>query len=485
MRRASAFLHRPLCSLAQPTSAYVHLPFCAQRCAYCAFPVIVSGRSAARAATAAPPLPPPPPAHVAYVDLLCREIRAVSLRWPRAAAIAAVAPHPPLATLYLGGGTPSLLHPALLRRVLRALRAAFPLAPRAELTCEMDPATFSLATAEQFRALGINRASVGAQSFDDTLLRACNRLHTVRDVHVAVQALRRAGFDNLSLDLISALPGQTLHMWTRSLEEAVALAPQHVAAYDLTLEKGTAFGDKYRGGVAPLPSEHRAAEMMTKAANVLGAAGYEHYEVSNFAGRLPQGEAHDTGPAVSPFRSRHNMAYWRNRPFYAFGLGATSVLDGFRFARPRRLKDYARYVDRLTAFTESSPDPQPDELYATRMADVFYPHVRKMTHRERLEDYLINSFRLLVEGVRLDEVREQFGSVAYERLVRALETCTALEEEGTITVDRAALQPTAVRLTERGALIENSVLATLMQEAIWKYPEDITDSPFAETVPSN
>lgn len=166
------------------------------------------------------------------------------------------------------------------------------------------------------------------------------------------------------------------------------------------------------------------------------------------------------------------MAYWRNEPFYAFGLGATSVVDGFRFARPRRLSDYVKYVDGLTKFAESPEMSRHDRFEAINVTQAFYPHSPKMSNRERLEDYLINSFRLLVEGVSLDEVHDLFGATASGRLARALDKLSALEEQGSIRVERDESGPRSVALTEQGALIENSVLSTVMQEAVWQHPED-------------
>eukprot|EP00177_Eucheuma_denticulatum_P005619 GFKZ01010227.1.p1 GENE.GFKZ01010227.1~~GFKZ01010227.1.p1 ORF type:complete len:523 (+),score=45.30 GFKZ01010227.1:35-1570(+) len=474
-RLVHSFAGPPFASLRSPSSpksAYIHLPFCAQQCAYCAFPVIVSGRSAL-------PIPetqkhpPPSEAHRDYVDLVCREIRAVARRWKSRLSSTDINP---LSTLYLGGGTPSLLHPSLLQQVIDTISHTFGLRSDAEISCEMDPATFTFHTAEAYRELGVNRASVGAQSFDDDLLSTCRRVHRSSDINAAVATLRRTGFANISLDLISGLPGQTLLSWKDSLQAALQLYPEHISCYDLTLEPGTAFGDKYESGIGPLPPEDIAAEMMIIAADVLKGVGFEHYEVSNFA-KLQGHQQSIANPNelvshTSPFRSRHNMTYWRNEPFYAFGLGATSLLDGYRFARPRRLQDYQRYVDDVDSFLNSKA--QADSLNAQQLQkqtnERFYPAVKPLTPTESLEDYLINSFRLLVEGVDLEKVEEFFGASARQRLETAVDGNCYHVEQGNIHVTRSKHgRLRSVRLTEQGALIENSILSSLLQEAVWKH----------------
>lgn len=422
--------------------------------------------------------PPPSKSHQDYIDLLCREIRTVGARFgPQGRAAQ------PLSTLYLGGGTPSLLHPTLLSRVVSSIRETFGLQEQAELTCEMDPATFTLHSAEAFREIGINRASVGVQSFDDKELAMCRRIHSAADIAPAVGALRSAGFDNISLDLISGLPEQSFDSWRNSLDAIIDLDPEHVSAYDLTLEEGTDFGKRFASGQSPLPNESTAAEMISVAADTLKRAGYEHYEISNYAKRTCR-ESYGSLPmkkqgmdrAASPFRSRHNMSYWRNEPFYAFGLGSTSVLDGYRFARPRGMSNYRRYVDGLaigkTAFVGDSME---HEEQLQEQLKTFYPHVEPRTERERLEDFLINAFRLLVDGVQLDVLRAQFGPLAAERFASAVQRNSYFVEQGYLELEYSDPQRNlaVVRLTEQGALIENSILSTLMQDAVWQYPSHV------------
>jgi hypothetical protein len=228
-----------------------------------------------------------------YLSLLLTEISATARAY-------AGRPRKPLTSVYLGGGTPSLISAVNLHRLLARVDDAFGIDADAEITCEMDPATFDSAKAAAFRSAGVNRASVGAQSFDDDLLATCRRAHRRTDIYDAMTFLRRAGFDNVSVDLISGLPGQSLDAWSRTLACAIALEPEHISTYDLELDEGTRFSALYRAGVSPLPSDDAAADMLTMTAARLADAGYDHYEVSSYSKR----------PAT---QSRHNLSYWHSR----------------------------------------------------------------------------------------------------------------------------------------------------------------------------
>lgn len=398
-----------------------------------------------------------PNTHATYLATLLQEIRAVSHIYRGGS--------PSLRSLYLGGGTPSLLDVAGVASVIRAVEDAFGMEEGCEVTCEMDPGTFGVEKATGFRESGVNRVSMGVQSFDEGALKVCGRGHGVGDVWKAVDALGAAGLRNFGVDLITGLPGVPVGTFRDGVERAVASGAQHVSCYDLEVEKGTRFGKDYRAGVAPLPEESAAAEMIGVAADVLAERGFERYEVSNYAQR-------SEGSGVSPVRSRHNMAYWKNEPFYAFGLGATSVVDGFRFARPRVMSAYRRYVEELDAAVRQRGLRPPNEF-----TDVLYPNCRRMSARERLEDFYINRFRLLVEGVDMKTMCREHGEQNAERLLDALARCEHLLNDGFLAVDSELDgRPAQVRLTEKGALVENSVLSTLLQEAMWKFPEDIHEA---------
>jgi oxygen-independent coproporphyrinogen-3 oxidase len=300
-----------------PRSAYLHIPFCHRRCFYCDFPVVPLGDRAAAAAGA------PGSASIdAYLQLLQREI-------------AAAPDGPPLSTVYVGGGTPSLLSVEQLRALLEALRCRYGLAPGAELSLELDPASFDQQRLAGYLAAGITRVSLGGQSFSDAVLESLGRRHRCADLLEAAgwlqQAQRSGSLLSWSLDLIQGLPGQTLSGWQEQLEQAIALQPPHLSVYDLIVEPGTVFERLEQRGALELPESDLAADLMELTARRLAEAGYGHYEISNFA--LP-GHA-----------SRHNRVYWSGAGWWGFGMGATAAPWGVREARPRTREGYATWLE--------------------------------------------------------------------------------------------------------------------------------------------
>ena len=257
----------------------------------------------------------------AYLTLLLQEI-------------AASPPGPPLATVYFGGGTPSLLTPPQLAALLEALRRRFGLAPGAEISLELDPASFDQARLAGYLQAGVNRVSLGGQSFDDAVLAGLGRRHRGADLLEAAdwlaQSRRSGALNSWSLDLIQGLPGQDLGHWRGQLRQAIALAPPHLSVYDLTLEPGTVFAQRHDRGQLQLPDADLGADLMELTWAELSAAGYGHYEISNFA--LP-GHA-----------SRHNRAYWSGAGWWGFGMGATAAPLGERLARPRTREAYAEWL---------------------------------------------------------------------------------------------------------------------------------------------
>jgi oxygen-independent coproporphyrinogen-3 oxidase len=290
-------------SLVDPDSfgVYLHVPFCLTRCHYCDF-VTYTGMEGLRRP---------------YAAALLREA---------AMAAAALGPEPPAVTsVFVGGGTPTLLPAGDLARVLAALPELLPLAPGAEVTVEANPETVDRAMADGLAAAGVTRVSMGAQSFDDRVLAALGRVHDAARVATAVAALRAAGVPALNLDLIYGGPGEDAASWADSLEAAVALAPEHLSAYALTIEPATKFGRLVAAGRMAEPDEDDLADRYGAACAILAAAGYHHYEVSNWA-RGPAGG----GPAAIPAHaSRHNLTYWRRGRYLGLGAGAHEF-DGRR-----------------------------------------------------------------------------------------------------------------------------------------------------------
>ena len=304
-----------------PRSAYLHIPFCHRRCFYCDFPVVPLGDRAGGETGA-----PGSASIEVYLQLLHQEI-------------GLAAPGPPLSTVYFGGGTPSLLTPVQVGVLLAALRRRFGLAPAAEITLELDPASFDQARLAGYLQAGVNRVSLGGQSFDDAVLASLGRRHCGADLRQAAawlaEAQRRGALASWSLDLIQGLPGQTssaaaLAAWRQQLGEAIGLAPPHLSIYDLTLEPGTVFARRHQRGQLELPDADLGADLMELTWAELSAAGYGHYEISNYA--LP-GHA-----------SRHNRVYWSGAGWWGFGMGATSAPWGERLARPRTREGYAAWL---------------------------------------------------------------------------------------------------------------------------------------------
>ncbi|MDW8202285.1 MAG: radical SAM family heme chaperone HemW [Cyanobacteriota bacterium SKYGB_h_bin112] len=352
-----------------PIAAYLHIPFCRRRCYYCDFPVSVVG-DRARGSTSG--------TIQRYVEVLSAEIQGMGTIVPPGAS--------PLQTVFFGGGTPSLLAPEQLDRLLTSLHQQFGIATGAEITIEMDPGTFDLAHIRAYQQAGINRVSLGVQAFQHDLLNLCGRTHTVADIYDAVDCLHQAGIENISLDLISGLPYQTLDQWQESLEKAIALAPTHLSCYDLIVEPKTAFSRRYQPGETPLPTEAIAADMYRLAQQLLTSAGYRHYEISNYA--------------RDGYECRHNQVYWRNQPYYGFGMGAASYLNGWRFTRPRKTQDYFAWVEAMLSSCQFPipPCPQPPDLLETLMLAL-----------------------RTAEGISLDPVAAQYGTDAVNRLWNCLQ----------------------------------------------------------------
>jgi putative oxygen-independent coproporphyrinogen III oxidase len=289
---------------AQPAGIYVHVPFCLTRCGYCDF----------NAYAGLDELKP------RYLRALLDEASLVAPGWEGTRFVSA----------FLGGGTPTTMAPADLRALLVHLRDRFDVADDAEITTEANPDTVDEAPLAALLDAGYERLSLGAQSFDVAVLASLERVHRPDAVRAAVAAARRAGYRNLSLDLIYGARGETLESWERTLREAVALGPEHVSAYALTIEPATPLGRKVASGEAPEPDPDLQADMFVLACEVLRDAGYGHYEVSNWA--------------RPGFECRHNLGYWERRPYVGLGAGAHAYRDDVRWWNVRPPETYLEMV---------------------------------------------------------------------------------------------------------------------------------------------
>jgi len=395
---------------------YLHIPFCRSRCSYCDFATDVF-RNADTVER--------------YVSALCKEIdrpdafagnpsgsevviasdRRYTLPKGRVPANAGTS-RVPIDTIYFGGGTPSLLTPKQVETILDTVRKAFAVESDAEITMEMNPATVTLETLAAYRSLGVSRASFGVQTFNDRDLKLLARGHDANDARKTHAMLRKAGFENLSFDLIAGLPDQTLDDWRRNLDEAVAMSPEHLSLYLLEIHEGTPLAEQLRSGRRPWPDEDLAAVMYEVMCDKLAAAGYEQYEISNFA--------------RAGHESRHNNKYWQLEPVYGFGVSAHSFNGIERYANER---DTNRYVELIETGSAAEVSRETIDVVA---------------------EFVFLGLRLN-KGISHSDFERKFGRSISEIFQTQL---IDLQELGLITNDTES-----IKLTPRGRLFSNEVFA--------------------------
>jgi oxygen-independent coproporphyrinogen-3 oxidase len=345
-----------------------------------------------------------------YVDAMIQEIGAATNGPPSARAVAD--------TIYFGGGTPSLLEPEEVQSIIDACCEAFDVAAEREVTLEANPESVTEGRLQAYRAAGVNRLSFGVQSFRDDELRRLSRLHSAARARTAFDEARRAGFENVSLDLMMWLPGQQVDEWLNSIDEAAALAPEHLSLYLLEVYPNAPLKDEMARARCSQAPDEDAATMYLEAMERLDAAGYEQYEISNVA--------------RSGRQSRHNLKYWSDGNWLGFGCGAHSTLNGVRWKNRSSTQDYIDQVSRgLSAASET----------------------RRLSMDERLGDALFMGLRLTA-GVSLDVFRVRYGVDVWRRYGDAL---TPFMHDGYLQRDDDRL-----RLTRRGMLLANEVMAVFV-----------------------
>ena len=385
-----------------PTAAYIHIPFCRRRCYYCDFAISVVGDS---------PLKNDSTMVVDYIEHLCQEIELTAVK------------NEPLQTIFLGGGTPSLLPLDKLELVLNTLKKSLGVANNVEISLEIDPGTFDYYQLKEYLNLGVNRFSLGVQTFDSKLLKICGRTHNVEDVFTAIDLIHQANIKNWSLDLITGLPYQTIEHCQQSLETALQFAPPHLSCYDLVLEPVTAFGKEYQSGETPLPTDEVTTQMYRLTQETLTSYGYKHYEISNYA-RIGH-------------QCRHNRVYWENKPYYGFGMSAASYVNNKRFNRPRTRQAYYDWVQK-GAIIDILPLNENDYLLETLMLGL-----------------------RLAEGINLTAISRTFGESTKNNIISYLKPYL---KQNLVAI---AYSPTEQRLKltdPEGFLLSNTILATLFQK---------------------
>jgi len=385
-----------------PLSLYLHIPFCHVHCTYCAFNI------ATRAEAYIP----------AYVAAMVNELRLLGQ-----------VPQAPIHTIYFGGGTPSLLSTEQVSQIITACCDSFVVSPDAEITLEANPESLSTNYLAALRAAGVNRLSIGMQSARPEDLHLFARQHDLNDVSLAVRGARKAGFTNVSLDLIYGVPGQTLAAWRESLEAALALGPDHLSLYALSLEQGTALNRAVERGWKLRPDDDLAADMYELADGLLSDTGLAQYEISSWA-----------RPAA---QARHNLQYWRNLPYLGVGAGAHGYAAGLRYEVVRPFK---QYIEHAAAQENPLPFPLTETVERVEPIDL----------RTAMSEHMITGLRLLNEGISIPGFQARFGvpieavfGPALERLVDygMLYTCE-----------------NSIRLTQRARLVSNQVFVYFMPE---------------------
>jgi oxygen-independent coproporphyrinogen III oxidase len=381
-------------------SLYLHVPFCGTRCTYCAFNTYTHAE----------------PLIVPYVDAMCHELTWLGRSTAQ-----------PIHTIYFGGGTPSLLPNEQVERILNTCREVFDVTPDAEITLEVNPGSIDGEYLCRLRETGVNRLSVGMQSAHAQELKLFARQHGVEAVARTVGDARRAGFDNLSLDLIYGVPHQTLEMWRESVAAALALHPDHLSMYALGLETGTPMARWVERGWLPTPDDDLAADMYELADAIARDAGLEQYEISNWA--------------RPGFACRHNLQYWRNAPYLGVGAGAHGYAAGIRYEIVKPIQLYIDLANRQDALL---PFP-------------FTPTVERhdvIDAPGEMAEHMMTGLRLIEEGISVEGFRQRFGLPIRQVYGAALDWLTH--------VDLIRQDGDLLRLTPRARLLSNQVFLQFM-----------------------
>lgn len=404
-------------------SIYIHIPFCVKKCQYCDF---LSAPADSRA-------------QEVYLRALKQEIREQAARYREYE----------VQTVFIGGGTPTAVPCEKLCEVLKTVFTCYRVNPQAEISMEANPGTVTKEALLSYRKAGINRLSIGLQSADDGELKLLGRIHTYRDFLQTYQWAQEAGFTNINLDIMSALPEQSVENYKKTLETVLSLRPQHISAYSLIVEEGTPFYEKYgqeseklqaTGEKQPdLPSEEEEREMYALTEKLLAAAGYHRYEISNYA--LPGREC------------RHNLVYWKRGNYVGFGLGAASMVENVRFENTRKMQEYlAEYA--------GVPDAEPvfADVAQGDMQQIFRgENVHPLSQQEQMEETMFLGLRL-TEGVSKAEFHRQFGVSMEQIYGEVIQENTA---QGLLADEAGYL-----RLTREGMDLSNYVMAQFLLDEV-------------------
>lgn len=376
---------------------YIHIPFCVRKCAYCDF---LSG-------------PADDEKIECYVEKLIDEIYAHGA--------CDLAGKITVTTIFFGGGTPSILEGSQMQRIMTALEKHFQIAEDAEISMEANPGTLTEEKLSAYREAGINRISLGLQSANNEELMRLGRIHTYEEFLESYELARKCGFDNINIDLISAIPKQTVKSWEESLKQIIKLNPEHISAYSLIVEEGTTFANLYgegTEGAKELPSEEDEREMYHRTEALLKEAGYHRYEISNYAKKGKE--------------CRHNVGYWERKNYLGIGLGASSLVDNVRYKNTDDLEYYIQYASKLSKIQEDR---------------------EVLSRTEQMEEFIFLGLRK-IQGISVKGFEIVFGNSLEECYGKGIKH---MQDEKLLTVEDGFL-----KLTEKGIDVSNYVFAEIL-----------------------
>lgn len=380
---------------------YIHIPFCVKKCGYCDFLSMVCSEDDRKR----------------YVNALSGEIAYYGKMYGMER----------VDTVYIGGGTPSVLGADALIGILEQVKKQFYVNPYAEVTIELNPATIEKIGLHKLKENGVNRLSIGLQSADNEELKKLGRIHTYEEFLRVYEDARSVGFDNINVDLISSLPGQSVADYEKSLAKVIGLSPEHISSYSLILEEGTPFYKLYGDHPELLPTEEEDREMYRLTKDRLEEAGYERYEISNYA--------------RPGFASKHNSGYWKRIPYLGLGLGASSFMNHARWKNTGNLKEYLHIWDK------------PDADFERETIEQYRQEWEKLTPEDEMAEYLYLGLRMK-EGVTIKGFEEAFGRPFQEVYGDA---AAGLEKEGLLVVDKGNGEDGRIYLTDFGIDVSNYV----------------------------
>jgi len=379
---------------------YTHIPFCAKKCSYCDFLSAPADDDTIKA----------------YVEAMILEIKASHSE--------IVIPIP---TIFFGGGTPSIIDPSYIERILEAIRGQFEVETDAEITIECNPGTVSLKKLLAYKDAGINRISFGLQSADNAELKSIGRIHTYEQFLNSYEMARRAGFDNINIDLIAALPNQTTASWENTVRKVIDLQPEHISAYSLILEEGTKLFSviemERKNGIDRIPCDDNEREMYYLTNDMLEKAGYIHYEISNYS--------------MPGYECRHNLSYWAPDHYIGFGIGAASYVNDVRYKNIEDIHEYIKYVSQV------------DKVDLSKIQ----VEVKQLTKENKMEEFMFLGLRR-IDGISLKEFYKRFG-VRYESVYGKITKKFLAQELLIHKDDRIYLSP-------RGIDVSNSVMCEFL-----------------------